>query len=314
MIFITNEQIKKVLNYKDLIDALQLAFCSPYEMPLRHHHFYTVPGIPENTLILMPSWTEQYLGVKQVVLAPGNREQNLPATSALYILSDVKTGKVLAVMNAEELTARRTAATSALAARFLAPKEAKTLLILGGGKVAQHLIGAHLEVRNYEQIFVWLRNPRKFKVFKKNFSDCPVPISLVGNLEEAAHQADVISSATMTVTPLIKGEWLKPGMHLDLVGAYKPDMREVDDAAILKSKLFVDSRMGALHEAGELFIPLTAGIIKEEDILADLSELCAHKHLGRSDEQEITLFKSAGLAIEDLTAALLTYKKLSSDG
>lgn len=308
MIFITNEQVSEVLTYEKLIDALAEAFCSEYEMPLRHHHFYKVPGIEENTLILMPAWTQNYLGVKQVVLAPGNSALNLPATSAIYTLSDVKTGKAFAVMNAEELTSRRTACTSALAARHLARKDASTLLVLGGGKVAKHLIAAHCAVREYSKIMVWMRNEAKFEAFKNELSVPAHQVVFADHLEEAAGQADVISCATMTVEPLIHGEWLKPGTHLDLVGAYKPNMREVDDSAILRSSIFVDSRMGALHEAGELAIPIKNGVIKESDVLADITELCLNKHKGRTREDEITLFKSAGLAIEDLAAALLTYQ------
>src|SRR5690606_21393168 len=133
-------------------------------------HFYTVPDIEENTLILMPAWTEKYLGVKQVVLAPGNSLHNMPATSALYTLSDVKTGRAFAVMNAEELTSRRTACTSALAARYLALENARTLLVVGGGKVAKHLVLAHATVRSYNKIIVWMRNKDKFDAFKNELS------------------------------------------------------------------------------------------------------------------------------------------------
>lgn len=311
MIFITNEQVKEVLTYEKLVDALFDAFCSEYEMPLRHHHFYTVPGIEENTLILMPSWTDKYLGVKQVVLAPGNSLNNMPATSALYTLSDVKTGKAFAVMNAEELTSRRTACTSALAAKYLARKDASTLLVLGGGKVAKHLVPAHAAVRNYKKIIVWMRNKDKFEEFRNELSVSRDLVVFADNLEEAVREADVISCATMTVEPLVKGEWVKPGAHLDLVGSYKPDMREVDDEAILKSRIFVDSRMGALHETGELAIPIKTGIIKESDVVADITELCLGKNKGRENENEVTIFKSAGLAIEDLAAALLTYQIIS---
>src|SRR5690606_38900157 len=199
----------------------------------------------------------------------------------------------------------------ALAAKYLARKDASTLLVLGGGKVAKHLVPAHAAVRNYKKIIVWMRNKDKFEEFRNELSVSRDLVVFADNLEEAVREADVISCATMTVEPLVRGEWVKSGAHLDLVGSYKPDMREVDDEAILKSRIFVDSRMGALHETGELAIPIKTGSIKESDVVADISELCLGKNKGRENENEVTIFKSAGLAIEDLAAALLTYQIIS---
>lgn len=313
MKFITNEEVVKVLEYNKLIEALYKMFRSNYQMPLRHHHFYPVSGDVENTLILMPAWNEKYLGNKQIILAPGNKEKNKATVSALYTIFDAETGTPLAMMDAEELTARRTACKSALAARFLAPSNPTTLLILGGGKVASHLIPAHNAVRDYQEIKVWLRDPSKFREFHDK-----LPIELQGkvsqakDLKKAAQNADVISTATMTVDPILKGKWLKKGVYLDLVGAYKPHMREADDDAIIKSDIYVDSREGALHETGEMLIPIEKGLFSENDVCADLTQLCRGEHPGRQSDDETILFKSAGLAIEDLAGALLAYENLSS--
>lgn len=313
MRLITNEEVANYLSYEKLIDALFEMFCSHYEMPLRHHHFYPASDNQENTLIMMPSWNEQYLGIKQIILAPGNTAKGIPTVSALYTLFDVETGKPLVMLNAEELTSRRTACTSALAARYLAPENPKVLLVLGGGRVAQHLVPAHAVVRDYEEILVWMRNKNKFGDFQKNISDpLKEKVRLADNLESAVRSADVISTATMTVDPLIKGEWLKDGAYLDLIGSYKPNMREANDEVIGKSKIFVDSRMGALHEAGELAIPISKGLIKETDVRADLTELCKGNHKGRTTDNETILFKSAGLAIEDLAGALLVYQQIGT--
>lgn len=310
MRFITNSEMAEILNYDQLIEALRAMFRSDYQMPLRHHHFYPVADGSENTLILMPAWNEKYLGNKQIILAPSNAPKGIPTVSALYTLFDVHTGQPLVMMNAEELTSRRTACTSALAADYLAPKNAHTLLILGGGKVAQHLIQAHSTVRDYKEVFVWMRNKGKFEGFLKKipriFHD---KIRFADNLEAAAGRADVIAAATMTVDPIIRGKWLKEGVYLDMIGSYKPDMREADDEVIRRSQIYVDSRMGALHECGELFIPIQNGLIKESDVRADLTELCLGKHPGRKDEKQTILFKSAGLAIEDLAGALLAYER-----
>jgi ornithine cyclodeaminase/alanine dehydrogenase-like protein (mu-crystallin family) len=310
MVIFKDEQIKSALGYNALIAALKEIFRSDYEMPLRHHHFYENAEHAQNALILMPVWNSEFMGVKQVVVAPLNYKKNLPAIHAFYTLMDANTGEQLAIMNAAELTARRTACTSALAAAYLAPENAKNLLVIGGGKVARHLIPAHKTVRSYDEIQVWMRDETKLAAFVAQLTQDGHAVKAVTDLERAVRQADVISCATLSPTPVIKGEWLKSGTHLDLIGSHKPDTREADDEAILKSTIYVDSRMGALHETGELAIPIATGILKETDVAADIAELCRGIHPGRENEDEITLFKSAGLAIEDLAAALLVYRSV----
>jgi ornithine cyclodeaminase len=308
MLLISDEIIKEHLDYKNLIDALREIFQSDYTMPLRHHHFYKTPEGDENTLILMPVWDEEYMGMKQVIVAPANANANMPSIFAQYILSNSKTGEPLAMMNATEITARRTACTSALAASYLCREDAENLLIVGGGKVAQHLAQAHMAVRNFKKVSVWMRNLAKMEAFVAELNGQGIPAKGVIDLEKAARQADLISCATPSKTPIIKGEWLKPGTHLDLMGSYKPDTRETDNDAIRMSSIFVDSRAGALHESGELAIPIAEGIITEKEVKADIVELIKGIHPGRTSNEEVTLFKSVGLAIEDLAAALLVYK------
>lgn len=310
MIFVDNETIATRLTHKALIDALEAMFKSAYTMPVRHHHFYENKKGQENTLILMPCWNSEYIGIKQVVVAPDNHTKHLPAIHAIYTLLDAVTGRPLAQMDATELTARRTACASALAASYLVRKDVKTLLIVGGGKVAEHLLDAHRCVRNYERVWVWMRNKEKGKQFVEEQKKKGVPIMLVADLEEAVRNADVISTATLSQVPLIKGEWVQAGTHLDLIGAHTPKSREVDDDAIRKSSIFVDSRAGALHETGEMAIPIAQGVLDPQAVKADIVELCKGEHLGRGSESEITLFKSAGLAIEDFAAALLVYRSL----
>ncbi|RAI92182.1 ornithine cyclodeaminase family protein [Algoriphagus yeomjeoni] len=308
MLLIPDQKISELLDYKKLIEALREIFQSDYTMPVRHHHFYQTPEGIENTLILMPVWNSDYLGMKQVTVAPANSNQNMPAIFAQYILSNSKTGEPLAMMNATELTARRTACTSALASSYLSRQDAENLLIVGGGSVAKHLVQAHRTVRNFKSVNVWMRNSDKMEEFVKELKSQGILAEGVTNLEEASRMADVISCATLSKTAIIKGEWIKPGTHLDLIGSHKPTTRETDDDSIRKSSIFVDSRAGALHETGELALPIADRIITEADIKADIVELVKGNHEGRSSRQEITLFKSAGLAIEDLAAALLVYK------
>lgn len=308
MLLIPDEKISLYLGYKKLIEALRDIFQSDYTLPLRHHHFYKTPAGDENTLILMPVWNSEFMGMKQVTVAPANAKQDMPSIFAQYILSDSKTGEPLALMNATELTARRTACTSALASSYLSREDAEQLLIVGGGSVAKHLVPAHMAVRNYKKVSVWMRNSIKLAEFVADLKNQGIPAEAVTDLEESARNADVISCATLSKTPLIKGAWIKPGTHLDMIGSHKPTTRETDNDAIRKSSIFVDSRMGALHETGELALPIADGIITEEDVKADIVELIKGIHMGRATHEEVTLFKSAGLAIEDLAAALLVYK------
>ncbi len=313
MLIIPDDKIISLLDYKKLIEALREIFQSDYTMPVRHHHFYQTEEGEENTLILMPVWNKEYLGMKQVTVAPANASKNMPSIYAQYILSNSKTGQPLAMMNATELTARRTACTSALAASFLARKNAENLLVVGGGKVAQHLVQAHFAVRDFKKVSIWMRNQDKMKEFVARLKAQGYPAEVVTDLENSARQADLISCATLSKTPIIKGEWVNAGTHLDMIGSHKPTTRETDDDAIRKSTIFVDSRAGALHETGELALHIADGIITENDVKADIVELVKGIHPGRSSSEEITLFKSAGLAVEDLAAALLVYKSYKAN-
>ena len=309
---IDNETIDQVLNYDKMLEALYKIFISKFTMPVRHHHFYNTPDSAENALILMPAWTDKYLGCKQVIVAPKNAEQHLPAIHALYTLFNAETGVPLAQMDATKLTSVRTACASALAAKYLARENAENLLVIGSGSVAYHLAQSHSSVRNYKHIEVWARNSDKAQALLDSLKEQGFTnVSLAKDLQAAIQKADVISSATLSKEPIIKGEWLKPGVHLDLIGSHTPKTREADDEVIRRSTIYADSREGALHETGELAIPIASGLMDPKDVQADLVELCKANKLARKNDEEITLFKSAGLAIEDLAAALMVYEAVA---
>lgn len=309
MKLIDNATIDSVLRYDKLVEALRQIFVSSFTMPVRHHHFYETAEGGENTLILMPAWTEKYIGIKQVVVAPLNSVKKLPSIHALYTLFDAETGVPLAQLDASRLTSKRTACTSALAASFLAKKDAETLLVVGSGQVAHHLVQAHSTVREYREVLVWARNQQKGRDLVEQLqANGYGQVRWVEDLEQAVRRADVISCATLSPSPIIKGAWLRAGAHVDLIGSHTPKTREADDETIQKSSIFVDSREGALHETGELAIPIAKGILSPDEVKGDIVELCKGLVRGRESEQEITLFKSAGLAIEDLAAALLVYE------
>ena len=312
MIQISAEQAVAALDYGSLIDALRDIFLTDYTMPVRHHHFYETTEGVENTFILMPVWNDDYLGVKQVTVAPANSGKGLPAIHANYSLLDARTGVPLAQLDAAQLTSRRTACTSALAASYLAREDAESLLVVGSGKVAQHLVQAHAAVRSYKTISIWARDSAKAQAMADQLNVQGYSVQATTDLEGAAREADVMSCATLSPTPIIKGEWLKAGAHLDLIGSHTPRTREADDEAIRRSSIFVDSREGALHETGEMAIPIASGVLTPEEVKADIVELCKTVHGGRASADEITLFKSAGMAVEDLAAALLVYRSVSS--
>lgn len=312
MLHLTAAQVRQYLPMPALIEALAERFREGCQAPLRHHHHVPLGAGRENILLLMPAWTDRFLGVKQVMVSPDNGTIGLPAIHGQYQLSDTITGQPLAMMDGVELTALRTVATSALAARYLARKDASTLLLVGTGRLAHELAVAHRSVRPIQRVQVWGRDQAKAAALALELTQQGFVANAVSDLSIACAEADIISCATLSREPLLRGEWLHPGCHLDLMGAYTPDRREADTACVLRSKLFVDSRVGALHEAGDLAIPLAEGVIQPAHVQADLAELCRGEHPGRRDDRDITLFKSVGLALEDLAAAILVYQQASA--
>lgn len=221
---------------------------------------------------------------------------------------DGTTGAPLAFMDAAELTARRTAGTSALAARYLSREDSSKLLIVGSGRMAMSLGHAHAEVRPIKEIQVWSRTAEKAEQTAEYYRAAGFSAKVATTLEEGTRRADIVSCATMSEQPLILGEWVQPGTHIDLVGAYKPTMRETDDALVSISTVFADTRDGVLAEAGDLLIPIANGSFSREGIAAELAELARGDHPGRSSGNEITLFKSVGASLEDLAGAIRCFE------
>jgi len=311
MLIMDEAETKSALPFAALIDALEAMFRSGAKVPERHHHTIEVPGEVEGTLLLMPAWVPgRYMGVKLVSVFPGNAVRGLPSIYGSYLLSSAVSGELLAIIDGGELTARRTAAASALASRFLSRPDSKVLLVAGTGRLSLNLIEAHAVVRPIEKVLVWGRDADKAEAIVRRATALGFAASAVADLEAAVGEADIVSCATLSQTALIRGAWLKPGTHVDLVGAFRPDMRESDDEAVRRSTVFVDSRAGALAEAGDLIQPIRAGIFSADDIAADLSELAGGMHKGRRGTDEITLFKSVGTSLEDLAGAILAVEQV----
>ncbi len=293
------------LTPKGLTRALERMFRDGCTAPRRHHHTVSVPGAPDATLLLMPAWRSGgYLGIKLVTVFPGNSAQRLPAVSAAYVLMDASTGTLLAMIDGGELTARRTAAASALAARYLARADARALLIVGTGRIARQLARFHFALRpDLQTVRVWGRSSANAAALCTELKAEGLPAVVAPDLDAALAASDLISSATLSATPLINGASVRPGTHVDLVGGYTPAMREADDALIAKAAVFVDTREGALSEAGDVAAPIASGLLRAEAVF-DLHDLCRGTHPGRRTREEITVFKSVGAALEDLAAAI----------
>jgi ornithine cyclodeaminase len=300
-------QVAARLDRHTLIDALDAAFRQPHHVPeRRQYHVDTArAGGSEGTLLLMPAWNPgDALGIKVVTVFPDNAQRGLPAVNASYLLLDATTGQPRAILDGGELTLRRTAAASALASRYLAAPDAQRLLLVGTGRLAPHLVESHLLVRPIRDIHIWGRRIERANALAAALERPGLSITVTENLEASTRWADIVSCATLSQQPLVQGAWLRPGQHLDLVGAFTPQMREADDEAIARCALYVDTRAGALVESGEIIGALARGVIDANAILAEFADLPAGT-FKRPDARAITVFKSVGTALEDLVAAKL---------
>ncbi len=307
MKFYSADDIDACLDFPNLIEALNQGFTRNYTIPTRMHINYdNAIDNNQNTMLLMPAIEKDgYAGVKIVNVAPANTTRNLPTIRGIYYLFDAFNGDPMALFDAKSLTNWRTAAASALAATYLASTEASCLLMVGTGALAPYIIEAYTAVRPIKKLLIYGRNKQQAENIAGQKADLIDEIAIVENLQEAVTEADIISVATLSKTPIIIGRWLRPGQHIDLIGSYRTDMREADDEVLTKSSIYVDSVKSAPNECGDLFIPLREGIISLDDIKGDLFQLCNREVKGRIDAEEITVFKSVGHALEDLVAARL---------
>ena len=263
----------------------------------------------DNSFLLRAAWNENSsLGVKLSTVFPENLKNpdGPPSVQGMYMLFDGKDGRPLACIDGTALTYIKTSADSALGSKLLSREDSKTLLMVGAGGMAQHLIDAHTEVReSIERVLIWNRTKdRAEKLIEDCYTDIDdLSVEVADDLEQAVREADIISCATMTKEPLVKGEWLSPGTHLDLVGSYRTDMRETDDAAMKKGRVFVDTYWGTVPHCGDISAPLESGVLTEDTILGDLFELCQETVKGRQSQDEITIFKNGGGGHLDLMTA-----------
>lgn len=292
----------------ELVHALRRAFAAGAEVPQRHAH--ALPG--GASLLLMPAWHDGKgsesggrLGVKTVTVCPGNGALGLPGVHGLYSLFDARTGVPLAVLDGSELTARRTVAASALAASYLARADAKRQLVVGAGRVAALLPEGMRAVRpGLAEVAVWARRAEAAEALAAAWRTQGLPARAVTDLAAAVRAADIVSCATLATEPLVRGEWLRPGAHLDLIGSFTPAMREADGACFAAAQVWVDTSE-ALAKAGDVLSAVAEGAFSADRVQGTLADLARADRLQRRSDTERTLFKSVGNAIEDLAAAEL---------
>jgi ornithine cyclodeaminase len=300
-------EVTAALDFPSLLEALRQMFrSSDVVAPQRHRHTIEVPGARDGSLLIMPAWQAgRHLGIKLLTIFPDNAARNDPSLLGEYLLLDARNGKPLALLDGPALTARRTAAASALAASYLARPDCERLLMIGTGRLASHLIEAHASVRPIRNVLVWGRDRDKAARLAQRLTRRTLKVAAADDLQRAVNGAHIICCATLATEPILRGYWLPLGVHVDLVGAFTPEMREADDETLARSRVFVDTREGALAEAGDLIHAMKSGAMTEDDIAGDLFELTRGSRAGRRFHDQITLFKSVGAALEDLAAAKL---------
>lgn len=309
MRFIDTEQTRGALSFDAVIPALREAFRQGATVPTRHVHAIQ-SGTAHGTTLIMPAWSDRgYFGVKIINIFPENTHQGLPGLHATYNLYSATTGVPIAQVDGDIVTVYRTAGAAALGADYLARKEASTLLIAGSGRIAGLVAQAMRTVRPIQRVMVWNVREAGAQALAESLRAQGFDAHATTDLEAAARAADIISCATLSTVPLIQGAWLRPGTHLDLIGSFTPEMRETDPACFDGTTVYVDTDE-APTKSGDLLSAFDAGVLTRDAIQGNLHQLTTGARPGRKNDQEITVFKAVGSALEDLTLATLVYESL----
>ena len=299
--------IQTALPYPLLVEALAKGLQQFAQTPARS--FFS-PNQDASCVMIMPAWRpHQMMGVKLVSVWPENNAKGESAVSAVYVVISCLDGRPLAVLDGTELTLRRTAAAAALAAKRLARENSETLAVLGTGSLSVPLVQAHTDTMRLKNVLVWGRQFHKTQRVVKQLKELGIEVRAMGDLEETLALSDVVAVATTATEPFLKADWVKPGTHISLVGAFTPQMAEAEPVLMARSQLFADCRASVLEKGGEVFQAIKQGLVLDSDIIADLAELTAQSDRNwRHDGQAITVFKSVGFALLDLIAAEVVMK------
>jgi ornithine cyclodeaminase len=295
-----------------LVDALRAFAIEGCVIPPRQVHAVDgLDGQPAGSVLTMTAWQPgRRLGVKTVSVFAGNLARGLPSLHGVYLLFDASTGVPLAQIDGAALTSRRTACVSALAASYLARPDASRLLVVGAGRVASLVPAAMAAVRRIERVTVWNHRRAGADALAQRLREEGVAAHAVDDLRAAVERAHIVSCATLATAPLIRGEWLQPGTHVDLIGAFTPRMREADAACIARARVFVDQDE-ALAKAGDLVQAKVEGAFGDAALCGTIEQLCRGERGGRARDGDVTLFKSVGSAWQDLAAAQLVVAPLT---
>jgi ornithine cyclodeaminase len=313
-LFINKEKIASLLPMNECIEVMEKMFRSLVNgecvQPLR-----SLMWLPEKKGILgmMPGHADNLgvMGIKVITVFHSNRSEGLPSHQGVVILFDGKHGQPLMMFDAAEITAIRTAAASGVATKLLAKKNAETLAIIGAGEQAKQHIEAMLLVRRIKKINIWNRNEKNaVQLAEKTFEKYKIPVSVEKNIEEAVKNADIICTTTSSQEPIVMGEWINEGAHINAVGSSVAVARELDTNAVIKSKLFADCYESIFNEGGDFLIPQKEGALSDDHVKGEIGEVLLGKKKGRENDKEITLFKSLGIAAEDIFSAYHIYKKV----
>ncbi|HUL05522.1 MAG TPA: ornithine cyclodeaminase family protein [Candidatus Acidoferrum sp.] len=303
MRYISADELNVKLEFPPLVEALRDLFRRGVDEARAIHLSQPLAEGRRNDWLVLPAWQfDRHMGVKLVSVFAHNEAKGLASVQGLYVLFDGSNGLPLAVIDGAAITLWKTAANSALAASYLARQDARRLLMVGAGALAPYLARAHCAVRPIAQLMIWNRTVSKAERMAATLARPGLSVEVVNDLAAAVARADIVSCATMASTPIVKGAWLAPGVHLDLVGAYRPETREADDEAIRRARVFIDAWFTAGEHCGDICQPVAAGLLRKDDI-TDTFQLARGERPGRLRDDEITLFKSGGGGHEDLGTA-----------
>ncbi len=304
MILIDKATVAQRSAYSTLMEALAAGLQTAIESPLRSSY---APNHDDSAVLIMPAWKPGgIMGVKMVSIWPGNSAQGKPAVSAVYVVISCEDGSPIAVIDGTELTLRRTAAAAALGAKLLARQNSRTLAVLGTGALSAPMVLAHCAALNIENTLVWGRSLAKAQAVVESLAAHGIHAQASDHLQDTLAQADVVAAASTAAEPFIRADWVRPGTHLGLVGAFTPTMAEAEPALLPHSQLFADTRAGVLQKGGEVYQAIAQGLITPDAIQAELAELVAQpQRAWRESEHSITIFKTVGFAALDLIAAEL---------
>ncbi len=317
VLLINKQQVSDILSMKDCIDLISETFKTLADgqaiQPLR-----STMWLPDKTGLLgmMPASMSdtRVMGIKVISVFPGNHSKGLSSHQGAVLLFEGETGQMFAILDGDRVTAIRTAAASAVATRLLAREDAKELAILGSGEQARRHFESILLVRNIKKVKVWSKNHEHARRFAElESSNVKVTIEAIKDAQGAVEKADIICTTTAAKEPVLRSDWVREGVHINAVGACTAGYRELDSELVARSKLFTDRRESLFNESGDFLFPMKEGLFGEEHLRGEIGDLLLGRKTARESAEEITLFKSPGLAVEDLAACHYIYEKATEN-